>query len=153
MDKSPFGVGSHFEFLVKLLKRKRWHLRGNYFCNFCFISTSLSDASPPRWARWSLLFGSRRRNRLANLLPTEFHTKDPLHLPQNDVVGDPPARICNLVSCGSWNCIFNLPSSFVVVDDLRFLVNFGSKILLTQAFGLSTLLDQTCNVRINILVL
>lgn len=42
-----------------------------------------------------------------------------------------------------------LPSSFVVIDNLRFLVDFGCKIFLAQAFALASLLNATSNACVN----
>lgn len=73
--------------------------------------------------------------------------------PKMMLLGIPLKVHSNKIFVVIWIILLYSPSCFVVIHDLRFLVNLRSKILLTQAFGLSALLDDTSNRVVNAFVL
>lgn len=91
---------------------------------------------------------------MADVLSSKFYSNHTLHFTKNDVVGDSTGKIMQIKK-SNWfsDSLVISPSSFVVIDDLRFLVNLRCKILLTQTLRLSALLDDTSDAVVNALVL
>jgi hypothetical protein len=68
---------------------------------------------------------------LADIFAAKLDSNHPLHLAEDDVVGDTPeAKNPNQHAIRSHSNV-NSPSSFVVIHDLRLLIDFGCQILLT----------------------
>lgn len=100
-------------------------------CMSCTIVKEIWPSS--RYAAY-LFLGARRRKGLSDIFSTQFNSKHPFHLAQNDVIRD-------------------ATTSFIVRDDLLLLVNFRRELLLTEALCLSSLLDVSSDIGVDRLVL
>lgn len=86
------GCGTRDEFLKKYKEKdfdKTFTM--NFVCCTAVHQVQiLADRLLPQ--PMELLFRSRRRHRLAEILATKFHAEDAFHLAENDVIWDSPKR-------------------------------------------------------------